>query len=130
MGSWRPTPNASNKHEISIPPRNSKRRLKLLVESRVRGAKGCAKRRIRNAASRREYVVGNMCRPKRFTKGQRLRRRPRAGSGFALGRGEPVGRHLQGHQGNGKNREDILLQTDSGLVLSPNRSALPGGNLP
>ncbi|GBP96743.1 hypothetical protein EVAR_77678_1 [Eumeta japonica] len=80
------------------------------------------KRRIRNAApSRGSTWSGNMCRPERFTKGQRLRRRPRAGSDFALHRtGEPVGRHLQGHQGNGKTGR-ILLQTDS--VLSPNESA-------
>ncbi|GBP79447.1 RNA-directed DNA polymerase from mobile element jockey [Eumeta japonica] len=64
-----------------------------------------------------------MCRPKRFTKGQRLRRRPRAGSGFALHRTvRACGRHLQGHQGNGK-PGGYPLQTDSGLVLSPNESA-------
>ncbi|GBP00872.1 RNA-directed DNA polymerase from mobile element jockey [Eumeta japonica] len=65
-----------------------------------------------------------MCRPKRFTKGQRLRRRPRAGSGFALHRtGRACGTASTGSSGKRENREDILLQTDSGLVLSPNESA-------
>ncbi|GBP98474.1 hypothetical protein EVAR_59900_1 [Eumeta japonica] len=81
----------------SIPPRNSKRRLKLpwspeLEEKAMRAQRsGASETRPQQAGVR--------------------------------GRGEPVGRHLQGHQGNGKNREDILLQTDSGLVLSPNESA-------
>ncbi|GBP97427.1 hypothetical protein EVAR_61133_1 [Eumeta japonica] len=57
---------------------------------------------------RREYVVGDMCRLGRFTKGQ-LRRRPR-GNGFACtGWREPVGRHLQG-SGNGKKPRMSLLK--------------------
>ncbi|GBO98328.1 hypothetical protein EVAR_84196_1 [Eumeta japonica] len=78
------------------PHRNSKRRLKPLVESRVRGLKGCAHKEAahpKRAPSRREYVVGEYVQAKEVYERQRLRRRPRAGSGFALHRtGEPVGR--------------------------------------
>ncbi|GBP19507.1 hypothetical protein EVAR_102054_1 [Eumeta japonica] len=54
----------------------------------------------------------------------RQRRRPLAGSGFALHRmGRACGTASTGSSGNGKNREDVLLQTDSGRVLGPNEWA-------
>ncbi|GBP90792.1 Retrovirus-related Pol polyprotein from type-1 retrotransposable element R1 [Eumeta japonica] len=92
--------------ETAIPLRNSKRRLKLPWWSpELEGLKKDAltkKRRIRNAApSRREYVVGEY-----------VQARESLWDGI-----------YRVIRETGKNREDVLLQTDSGLVLSPNESA-------
>ncbi|GBP46645.1 hypothetical protein EVAR_86897_1 [Eumeta japonica] len=48
---------------------------------------------------------------------------------LCTGRGEPVGRHLQGHQGNREKPGGYPTKTDSGLVLSPNESATLWRNL-
>ncbi|GBP21036.1 hypothetical protein EVAR_11067_1 [Eumeta japonica] len=73
---------------------------------------------------RREYVVGEYVQARRFTKGQWLRRRPRAGNGFALHRMERAcGTASTGSSGKREKPEGCPIKTDSGQVIGPDESA-------
>ncbi|GBP21028.1 Retrovirus-related Pol polyprotein from type-1 retrotransposable element R1 [Eumeta japonica] len=116
--------------EIAIPPRNSKRRLKFPWWSpELEGLKKDArtkKRRIRNAApSRREYVVGEYVQAKEVYERAAAEAQTASWKRFCSAQdGESLWDGIyRVIRETGKNREDILLQTDSGLVLSPNESA-------
>ncbi|GBP97305.1 Retrovirus-related Pol polyprotein from type-1 retrotransposable element R1 [Eumeta japonica] len=117
--------------EISIPPRNSKRRLKLPwwspeLEGLKKKDARTKKRRIRNAApSRREYVVGEYVQAKEVYERAAAEAQTASWKRFCSAQdGESLWDGIyRVIRETGKNREDILLQTDSGLVLSPNESA-------
>ncbi|GBP96406.1 hypothetical protein EVAR_90503_1 [Eumeta japonica] len=92
--------------DAAIPRKSSSTWTETLVESRVRGAETrCAHKEAAHpkcGPGRREYVVGEYVQA-RFTKGQWLRRRPRAGNGFALHRMERAcGTASTGSSGKGK----------------------------
>ncbi|GBP83805.1 Putative 115 kDa protein in type-1 retrotransposable element R1DM [Eumeta japonica] len=84
------------------------------------------KRRIRNAApSRREYVVGEYVQAKEVYERAAAEAQTASWKRFCSAQdGESLWDGIyRVIRETGKNREDILLQTDSGLVLSPNESA-------
>ncbi|GBP90781.1 Putative 115 kDa protein in type-1 retrotransposable element R1DM [Eumeta japonica] len=121
----------------SIPPRNSKRRLKLPWWSpELEGLKKDArtkKRRIRNAApSRREYVVGEYVQAKEVYERAAAEAQTASWKRFCSAQdGESLWDGIyRVIRETGKNREDILLQTDSGLVLSPNERQTDGDDRP
>ncbi|GBP08076.1 hypothetical protein EVAR_39395_1 [Eumeta japonica] len=107
--------------EAAIPPRNSKRRLKLPWWSpELEGLKKDArtkKRSIRNAApSRREYVVGEYVQAKEVYERAAAEAQTASWKRFCSAQDgkslwDGIYRVIRK---TGKNREDILLQTDSG----------------
>ncbi|GBP46651.1 Putative 115 kDa protein in type-1 retrotransposable element R1DM [Eumeta japonica] len=108
--------------DAAIPRKSSNTRgLKPLVESRVRGLKRDArtkKRRIRNAAPADGSTWSGYVQARRFTKGQWLRRRPRAGNGFALHRMERAcGTASTGSSGKREKPGGCPIKTDSGQVI-------------
>ncbi|GBP93909.1 hypothetical protein EVAR_90909_1 [Eumeta japonica] len=101
--------------DAAIPRKSSNTRgLKPLVESRVRGAETrCAhkKRRIRNAAPADGSTWSGYVQAREVYERAVAEAQTTSWKRFCSAQdGEPVGRHLQGHQGNGKNREDVLLK--------------------
>ncbi|GBP82535.1 Putative 115 kDa protein in type-1 retrotransposable element R1DM [Eumeta japonica] len=114
--------------EIAIPPRNSKRRLKLPWWSpELEGLKKDARTRSGASAapSRREYVVGEYVQAKEVYERAAAEAQTASWKRFCSAQdGESLWDGIyRVIRETGKNREDILLQTDSGLVLSPNESA-------
>ncbi|GBP24119.1 Retrovirus-related Pol polyprotein from type-1 retrotransposable element R1 [Eumeta japonica] len=116
--------------KAAIPSRNSKCRLKLPWWSpELEGLKKdvrTKKRRIRNAApSRREYVVGEYVQAKEVYERAAAEAQTASWKRFCSAQdGESLCDGIyRVIMKTGKNREDVLLQTDSGRVLSPNESA-------
>ncbi|GBP86666.1 hypothetical protein EVAR_60517_1 [Eumeta japonica] len=115
--------------DLLITYRNSERRLKLPWWSpELEGLKKDAhtkKRRIRNTTpSRREYVVGEYVQAKEVYERAATEAQPASRKRFCSAQDgkslwDSICRIIRK---TGKNREDVLLQTDPGRVLGPNES--------